>query len=382
LKGSFSSLKVLLMSSFNRPPSNPIRQPIAQLAAYVPRDEKSPTLIFPTGMRVLDRLRFALRARHYSHRTEEVYVFWVRRYILFHGKQHPENLPPESVREFINYQSVVGKCAASTVRQALSALVFFHAQVLQRELPWIEGLVTPKKPLRQPVVLSQNEVSAILARLEGSWQIIAQLLYGSGLRLNEALSLRVKDLDLDRLELTIRQGKGKKDRVTCLSAPLVPTLQAHLTLVKAVWQHDRVNDRAGVYLPEALSRKYPTAGREWPWFFVFPSRRLLVDPRSKVRRRHHVLDQSFARALHLALKASGVAKRVTSLSFRHSFATHLLEAGYDIRTVQELLGHSDVKTTQIYTHVLNRGGLVVKSPLEGIKKSDSNERVAFSNRRG
>jgi integron integrase len=360
------------MSSFKNPLSNPSRRPPAQIATHIYRDEQTLALSFPPGMRVLDRLRFALRARHYSHRTEEVYVFWLRRYILFHGKQHPENLPPESVREFINYQSVVGNCAASTVRQALSALVFFHSQVLQRELPWIEGLVTPKKPVRQPVVLSQKEVGAILNKLEGSWLIIAQLPYGSGLRLNEALSLRIKDLDFDRLELTIRQAKGKKDRVTCLSAHLVPILQEHISKVKEVWQYDRTNDRVGVFMPGALDRKYPNAGREWPWYFVFPSRRLLVDPRSKVRRRHHVLDQSFARALHLALKASDVAKRVTSHSFRHSFATHLLEAGYDIRTVQELLGHSDVKTTQIYTHVLNRGGLGVRSPFEDIKKGDTN----------
>jgi integron integrase len=298
--------------------------------------------------------------------TEESYVFWAKKFILFHGKQHPDKLGSDAVRAFVNHQSVVANCAASTIRQALSALVFFYAQVLQKPLPWIEGLVTPKKPARQPVVLSQKEVTAILEQLQGTWQIVAQLLYGSGLRLNEALELRVKDLDLDRLELTVRQGKGKKDRVTCLSSFLVPTLKAHLISIKQVWQSDRKRDLPGVYLPGALDRKYPSAGREWAWYFVFPSRRLLLDPRSQIVRRHHILDQAFARALGIALRSSGVAKRVTSHSFRHSFATHLLESGYDIRTVQELLGHADVKTTQIYTHVLNRGGLGVLSPVEGL----------------
>ena len=323
---------------------------------------------FPKDMPVADRLRYAIRARHYSLRTEDAYVSWLMRYIEFNGKRDPDTLSPEAVRVFINHLSVEGKCSASTVRQALSAIVFFHSQVLRRDLPWIEGFSTPKQTMHRPVVLSQREVGLIIEQLDGTWSLIAQLLYGSGLRLNECLSLRVKDLDLDRLEVNVRQGKGKKDRVTCLSALLVNPLKAHLKNIKQVWEYDKAMNLPGVYIPDALNRKYKNAGCEWAWFYIFPSRKLMVDPRTDIKRRHHVIDQSFTRALKIAVKSSGVAKAVTSHAFRHSFATHLIESGYDIRTVQELLGHSDVSTTQIYTHVLNKGGLGVRSPIDALNK--------------
>ncbi len=316
-------------------------------------------------MRLLDRLRFCIRARHFSPRTEEAYLFWVRRYILFHGKRHPAELDaPAAVQTFM--LALAQKASASTVKQAMSALVFFHGQVLGRELPWIEGLVMPKRPLYRPVVLSRSEVAVLLGAMEGSWALMASLMYGGGLRLNECLALRIKDLDLERCEITVRQGKGRKDRLTCLPVSLVQPLRAHIDRMRRVWQGDRDNAQPGVALPNGLERKFPNAGKEWPWFWVFPSRRPARDPRSGVLRRHHVYDQSFARMLKLALRACELGKRVTSHSFRHSFATHMIEAGYDIRTVQELLGHADVSTTQIYTHVLNRGAHGVRSPADAL----------------
>ncbi len=317
-------------------------------------------------MKILDKLRYAIRSRQYSLKTEEAYVFWVRRYILFHGKEHPSRLPPEAVATFINHQSVYEKSAASSIRQAMSALVFFHAHVLKQDLPWIEGLVSPKKPYLQPVVMTPSEVARVIAQMEGTWALIARLLYGSGMRLNEGLSIRVKDLDLERLEVTVRQGKGKKDRPTCLPASLVQPLTEHLARIRQIWERDTRAQSLGVLLPHNLEKKYPNGGREWAWFWVFPSQKSAFDPRTRLKRRHHVFDQSFARALHIAVKASGIQKKVTAHTFRHSFATHLIENGHDIRTVQELLGHSDVSTTQIYTHVLNRGSLGVKSPADAL----------------
>jgi integron integrase len=322
---------------------------------------------FPPNMKLLDRLRYVVRARHYSLRTEEAYVFWVRRYILFHGKQHPAELPMEAIAAFINHQSVQAQAAASSVRQAMSALVFFYAHVLKQDIPWIEGLVSPKKPFLQPVVMTPPEVAAVIAELPPRWELIARLLYGSGMRLNECLSLRIKDLDLARLEVTVRQGKGKKDRPTCLPESLVAPLRIHLEKIRRLWETDRQRLSPGVFMPSNLEKKYPNGSKEWAWFWVFPSGKVVQDPRSNVLRRHHVFDQSFSRALRLAVHQSGLGKRITSHTFRHSFATHLIENGYDIRTVQELLGHSDVSTTQIYTHVLNKGGLGVKSPADQLK---------------
>jgi integron integrase len=325
------------------------------------RYQNAPVSI-PSNLKLLDQLRFVCRARHYSLRTEDAYVFWMRKFILFHGKEHPSKLAGPHVQAFIEFLSVDKQCAASTVRQALSSIVFFYREVLRAELPWIDGLITPKRATYIPVVFSQKEVQAIFESLEGTWRLIAQILYGGGLRINEALALRVKDIDFDRQALTIRQAKGAKDRHTCLPLSLIEPLKLHLDKINSVWALDRSTNQPAVFMPTALGRKLKEAGKEWSWFWVFPSKQLSVDPRFSIRRRHHVFDQSFSRALKLAAKEAGIHKRVTSHAFRHSFATHMIEAGYDIRTVQELLGHRDVSTTQIYTHVLNRGRNAVVSP--------------------
>jgi integron integrase len=319
-------------------------------------------VIIPANLKLLDQLRYVCRARHYSLRTEDAYTVWVRKYIVFHDKQHPSLLNGAHVQAFIQYLSVDRECSASTVRQALSAIVFFYREVLKLELPWIDGLITPKRPIYIPVVFSQKEVQSIFNALDGTWRLIAQVLYGGGLRLNEALQLRIKDIDFDRQTLTIRQAKGAKDRYTCLPASLVKPLKFHLVKVREVWVADVNSLQAGVFMPAALERKLKGAGKEWPWFWVFPSKQLSIDPRSRVTRRHHVYDQSFARALKLAAQDAGINKRAISHAFRHSFATHMIEAGYDIRTVQELLGHRYLSTMQIYTHVLNRGRNAVISP--------------------
>lgn len=321
---------------------------------------------FPPGLKLLDQLRYVLRVRKYSVRTEESYVGWVRQYILFHNKVHPRQLDGSAIATFIEHYSVNRQASSSTIRQAMSALVFFYAHVLAIDLPWIDNLVTPKKPVFVPTVLTPKEIGAIFSQLEKSYLLIAQILYGGGLRLNEALSLRIKDVDLERLEIVVRQAKGKKDRRTCLPAAMVQSLSAHIHQVRAVWAEDRRLNFPGVSLPDGLENKYPHYGKEWPWFWLFPARFLSTDPRSKIRRRHHVYHDSFARALKIASKNANIFKRVTSHTFRHSFATHLLESGHDIRTVQELLGHTDVSTTQIYTHVLNRGGNAVLSPAQSV----------------
>jgi integron integrase len=318
----------------------------------------------PENLKVIDQFRYLCRARHYSLSTEEVYCMWLRKFILFHNKQHPSVLGGTHVHAFIRYLSVDGQCSASTVRQALSAIILFYRDVLKLELPWIDGLITPKRPTYIPVVFSQREVQDIFKALEGTWRLIAQILYGGGLRLNEALQLRIKDIDFDRQALTIRQAKGAKDRYTCLPVSLVEPLKAHIAKVHQVWTNDVSSGKPGVFMPPALERKLKTAGNEWPWFWVFPSQKLSLDPRAGIFRRHHVYDQSFSRALKLAARQAGINKRVTSHGFRHSFATHMIEAGYDIRTVQELLGHRDVSTTQIYTHVLNKNKHAVISPAD------------------
>jgi integron integrase len=361
------------MSEFPGDLTEPRREPIAERPAFRQeiRARRSSAAErwpvppqFPADMRLLDRLRYAIRARQYSYKTELAYVMWARDFIRFNDRRHPAELGPEEIRRYVDHLSVQRNCAASTFRQALSALVFLYSQVIGKELPWIEGLRTPKKPVRQPVVLTPGEITRVFAQMEGTLALIAELMYGTGMRLNECLSIRVKDLDLERREAIVRQGKGKKDRVTCLPDQLVEPLRAHLLRIRELWGYDQSLRMPGVYLPDALERKYPNAPKEWGWFWVFPSRKLALDPRSGIRRRHHLYEQSFSRALKRATFAAKIAKPVTSHALRHSFATHLIENGYDIRTVQELLGHSDVSTTQIYTHVLNRGGRGVRSPFD------------------
>lgn len=315
--------------------------------------------------KLLDQVRGKIRLKHYSIRTEQAYVDWIKRFILHFDKQHPKDLGAAEVEQFLTYLAVQGNVAASTQNQAKSALLFLYKEVLGSELPWLDKVENAKRPQRLPVVLTQEEVRAILARLDGTNHLIVSLLYGTGMRILEALRLRVQDVDFSRKEILIRDGKGFKDRVTMLPLKLAAPLKAHLEKVKILHDEDLAKGYGAVYLPNALAKKYAYAARDWVWQYVFPSAKLSVDPRSDaVTRRHHVQDQAIQRAVRQAVVDAGITKPATPHTFRHSFATHLLESGYDIRTVQELLGHSDVKTTMIYTHVLNKGGQGVSSPLD------------------
>lgn len=327
----------------------------------ISEQEKSNTAQEP---RLLDQVRNEVRTRHYSIRTERTYVQWVRRYVLFHHKRHPLEMGADEVRAFLTHLAVEGNVAASTHQQALSALLFLYKDVLKVDLPWLGELERPKKPKRLPVVLTPGEVQRVLAQLEGSHALMGRLLYGTGMRLMEVVRLRVKDVDFERREITVREGKGNKDRMTMLPQALVVELKAHLARVRLLWESDVAAGRPGVYLPGALEQKYPKAGEHWPWFWVFPSRVLSHDPRSGIERRHHAHEQALQRAIKQAVLAAGVNKLATTHTLRHSFATHLLELGSDIRTIQALLGHSDVSTTMIYTHVLNSGAFGVTSPLD------------------
>lgn len=314
--------------------------------------------------KLLDQVRGKIRLKHYSIRTEQSYLDWIKRFILFHGKRHPKDMGPQDVEAFLTHLAVQGKVAASTQNQAKSALLFLYKEVLGIDLPWLDNVERAKAPKRLPVVLTRAEVQAVLTRLEGTHWLVASLLYGTGLRIMEAVRLRVKDVDFARHEILVRDGKGFKDRVTMLPSALNAPLKAHLQRVKALHQQDLEAGFGAVYLPYALDKKYPSAGRDWAWQYVFPSANLSVDPRSSETRRHHIQDQAVQRAVKQAVRDAGLSKPATPHTFRHSFATHLLEGGYDIRTVQELLGHSDVSTTMIYTCVLNRGGKGVQSPLD------------------
>ncbi len=316
--------------------------------------------------RLLEALRQAMRLRHYSYRTEQTYVDWVRRFIHFHGTRHPKDMGAGEINTFLSHLAVAGHVAASTQNQALAAILFLYRDVLKLDVPWMDGVVRAKKPKRLPVVLSKDEVSRLLAAIPGRKRLIASLLYGSGLRLNECLELRVKDVDLGRGEITVRHGKGGKDRRTMVPRRLVPALREHLEALK-VWlkADEEAGGPVGVSLPDALDRKYPNAPTDWAWQYLFPAPKPSRDPRTGAIRRHHLHQSVPQRAIARATKEAGIAKHVTCHTLRHSFATHLLEGGHDIRTVQELLGHRDVSTTMIYTHVLNRGGLGVASPLDG-----------------
>jgi len=316
--------------------------------------------------KLLDQVRAKIRLKHYSIRTEQAYVDWIRRYILFHGKRHPQEMGKPEVEQFLSHLAVERNVAASTQNQALSAILFLYKEVLEKNIGWLDDVERAKRPARLPVVLTAAEVRAVLAHLEGRHRLMANLLYGAGLRLMECVRLRVKDLDFEYRQITVRDGKGQKDRLTMLPDALAGPLRTHLADVKILHEQDLQEGFGNVYLPFALERKYPNAGREWGWQYVFPASQRSIDPRSNIERRHHLDEQTLQRAFKNAVRASGVAKPASCHSLRHSFATHLLMAGYDIRTVQELLGHKDVSTTMIYTHVLNRGGQGVVSPLDVI----------------
>ena len=326
-----------------------------------------PILPAPTPVikpKLLDQVRDTIRLKHYSFRTEQIYVDWIRRFILFHNKRHPQEMAEPEVTEFLTHLARVGNVAASTQNQALSALLFLYKEVLKQEIGWLGDVERAKRPPKLPVVLSVAEVRKIFARLKGMEKLMAGLLYGSGLRLMECVRLRVKDIDFAYAQITVRDGKGGKDRVTMLPVNLAAPLQKHLARMKM--QHDQdLGDGFGtVHLPFALARKFPNAEREWGWQYVFPSSRFSVDPRSGKKQRHHMSEAILQNAMKTSVRACGINKPATCHTLRHSFATHLLERGYDIRTVQELLGHKDVSTTMIYTHVLNRPGIGVKSPLD------------------
>ncbi|MDA8137367.1 MAG: integron integrase [Desulfobacteraceae bacterium] len=312
--------------------------------------------------RLLEQVRNAIRLKHYSIRTEHAYIDWIRRYIFFHNKKHPSEMDARHITAFLTDLAVNKKVTSSTQNQALCALVFLYREVLNRELGQFTDLAYAKRPAKLPVVYTRDEVKAILIQLEGTTWIMGQLLYGAGLRLMECLRLRVKDVDFGFKQIVVRDGKGHKDRVTMLPEIVIEPLKRHMQKVKHAHDKDLSEGFGMVYLPYALERKYPNANREWGWQYVFPADKRSVDPRSGTEQRHHVTEGVLQRAVKMAIRASGITKPGSCHSLRHSFATHLLEAGYDIRTVQELLGHNDVSTTMIYTHVLNRGGKGVVSP--------------------
>ncbi len=314
--------------------------------------------------RLLDQVRELCRVRHYSPRTEKAYIHWIKRYIYYHNKKHPKDMGAAEINAFLSYLATFRKVAASTQNQALNALVFLYSQVMKIDPGDFGDVVRAKKPKRLPVVLSRGEVAAVLENLHGEPWLVGGLLYGSGLRLMESIKLRVKDIDFERGELMVREGKGRQDRRTMLPQSLIDPLQKHLRKVSSIHEHDLAAGYGDVWLPGALARKYPNAGKEWGWQYVFPASRRSRDPESGIMRRHHTFETNIQKAIKIAARTAGMTKKIGPHTFRHSFATHLLESGYDIRTVQELLGHKDVRTTMIYTHVLNKGGKGVRSPLD------------------
>jgi integron integrase len=318
----------------------------------------------PRPPRLLDQVRTAVRTRHYSRRTEKTYVGWIRRYILFHGKRHPAEMGAPELTRYLSSLAVDGNVAASTQNQALSALLFLYRDVLDQDVPWLDDVVRAKRPVRLPVVLTRDEVRSVIRKLHGTPRLMAILMYGAGLRLLECARLRVQDVDFSRRQIVVRGGKGDKDRVTPLPSIVTAELTRHLDLVKRQHEPDLQAGAGWVELPWALARKYPSAGRDWAWQWVFPATRFYVDRATGQRRRHHLHESVVQRAVKDAVRHAGIPKRATCHTLRHSFATHLLEDDRDIRTVQELLGHRDVSTTMIYTHVLNRGPAGVQSPAD------------------
>lgn len=345
--------------------SQPSRSRLGGPAREYSRSRPVERFIPNPKLRFLDQCREVMGFKRFSPRTVEAYIHWIRRFIVWSGKRHPKEMGAAEVNGFLGHLALHGGVAASTQNQALNSLVFLYAQVLGRELGELGEFERAARPERLPVVLSREEVRALLAKLEGTQQLIGRLLYGTGMRLLEGLRIRVKDLDFARGQVIVRGGKGDKDRVTMLPESLKESLRAQLHRVRELHEQDLAAGFGEVWLPGALRAKWPRAGREWAWQWVFPSAELSVDPETKVRRRHHVTDAAVQRAVKRAAAAAGLLKRVSPHVLRHSFATHLLEGGTDIRTVQDLLGHKDVSTTQIYTHVLAKPGLGVRSPLDG-----------------
>ena len=317
--------------------------------------------------RLLDQVRERIRYMHYSIRTEHAYVHWIRAFVKFHNLRHPVDMGASEVEAYLSWLASERQVAVATHKQALSALVFLYQRVLGLDLPWLAEIGRPKSRVRLPVVLTHDEVGQVLMALESPHRLLAQLLYGTGMRIMEGVRLRVKDVDFDHQALVVREGKGFKDRVVMLPASLAPALRDQVARARLVWAGDRAFGQAGVHMPDALARKYPRAGASWNWFWVFPHLAPAIDPRTDVLRRHHVPEQAFQRHFKQAIERTGIAKAATPHTLRHSFATHLLQSGYDIRTVQELLGHSDVSTTMIYTHVLKLGGGAVRSPLDVLR---------------
>lgn len=330
----------------------------------MPTPSTSPAAATPTKPKLLDQVRQTIRRKHYSLRTEQTYVDWIKRYIFFHNKRHPAEMGAREMEEFLNHLAVEKKVAASTQNQALSALVFLYREVLRQQFEWMDNLERAKRPARVPVVLTETEVKRLLAHLDGQNWLMASLLYGSGLRLMECVRLRVKDVDFEYRQITVRDGKGNKDRVTMLPDTCVEILKRHLEKVKNLHEEDLGDGFGEVYLPFALERKYKNYGKQWGWQYVFPGVNRSVDPLSRKIRRHHLDEKVLQRAVGNAARKARIMKPATCHTLRHSFATHLLMNGQDIRTVQELLGHKDVSTTMVYTHVLNRGGRGVRSPLD------------------
>jgi integron integrase len=316
------------------------------------------------GRGLLEVAREKMRTRHFAYRTEQIYLHWIRRYVNFHDRRHPRGLGHEGVEKFLSHLAVAAKVGASTQNQALQALLFLYRQVLDIDLPWLENVTRASRPKRLPVVLTPSEVRSVLAQLEGTTWLVANLLYGSGLRLMESLRLRVKDIGLERCELIVRDAKGGKDRVTVLPGTIRHALGVHLQKLHVRFEQQRAAGAPGVSMPAALARKYPDASTQWGWQYVFPAASYCEDVYSGRPVRHHMHEKVIQRAVQVAVRSAGILQPASCHTFRHCFATHLLEAGYDIRTVQELLGHADVRTTMLYTHVLGKGAMGVKSPLD------------------
>ena len=318
--------------------------------------------------RLLDQVRERIRYLHYSIRTEQAYVHWVRAFVRFHElKRHPSEMGAPEVEAFLSWLANERSVSVSTHKQALSALVFLYQKVLGLDLPWLAQIGRPKRQARLPEVLTPHEVARLLMLIDAEHRALAELLYGTGMRIMEGLRLRVKDVDFERRAIVVREGKGAKDRVVMLPAACVPALREQMAQARLLWATDRAAGGAAVFMPDALDRKYPRAAAAWTWFWVFPQAGLSVDPRTGLARRHHAHEQAFQRAFKRALVRARIERPATPHTLRHSFATHLLQAGYDIRTVQELLGHSDVSTTMVYTHVLKLGGGAVRSPLDALR---------------